>query len=84
MTCCQLVDESQEEWEDLHGPQAVIARLRAIETRLEQLREEVGVVGRWADHPASPNLKAHVKRVREALQDAARQVRFERQRREHG
>jgi len=83
MTCCQLVDESQEEWEDLHGPPAVIARLRAIETRLEQLREEVGVVGRWADHPASPNLKAPLKRVRELLQDAARQVRFERQRREH-
>ena len=84
MTCSPLVDESQEQWEDLHGPQAVLARMVAIETRLEQLRAEVGVVGRWADHPASPNLKAPLKRVRELLQDAARQVRYERQRRRHG
>jgi hypothetical protein len=83
MTCCRLVDESQEQWEDLHGPQAVLARLRAIETRLEQLRAEVGVVGQWADHPASPDLKAPLKRVRELLQDAARQVRQERQRRQY-
>lgn len=84
MRCSRLVDESQEEWEGLHGRQAVVARLRAIETRLEQLRYEVGVVDRWADHPASPNLKAPLKRVRELLQDTARQVRYERQRIHHG
>jgi hypothetical protein len=85
MTCCGLVDGSQEErreeWEDLHGPEAVVARLRAIETRLEELRAEVAVVGRWADHPASPDLRAPLKRVRELLQDSARQVRQERLRR---
>jgi hypothetical protein len=81
MTCSELVDESQEQWEDLHGPQAVVARLRAIETRLEQLRAEVGVVGRWADHPASPDLRAPLKQVRELLHDSARQVRQARLRR---
>jgi hypothetical protein len=81
MTCCRLVDDSQERWKDLHGPQAVIARLDAIESRLEQLRAEVAVVGQWADHPASPDLRATLKRVRELLQDAARQVRHERLRR---
>ena len=84
MTCCLLVDESQEQWEDLHGPQAVIARLRAIETRLEELRAEVGVVGQWADHPASPDIRAPLRRIRELLADAARQVRLERQKRVHG
>ena len=78
------MDESQEQWEDLHGPQAVIARLRAIETRLEELRAEVAVVGQWADHPASPDLRATLGRVRQLLADAARLVRLERQRRVHG
>jgi hypothetical protein len=78
------VDESQEQWQNLHGPQAVIARLRAIETRLEQLRAEVAVVGEWADHPASPDIRTPLKLVRELLEDAARQVRYERQRRVHG
>jgi hypothetical protein len=78
------VDESEEQWEGLHGRQAVVARLRAIETRLEQLRAEVGVVGQWADHPASPDLKPSLKRVRELLQDAARQVRQARQQLLHG
>ena len=84
MTCSPLVDESQEQWEDLHGPQTVLARMVAIETRLEQLRAEVGVVGQWADHPALPDLRAPLKRVRELLQDASTQVRQERQRRVHG
>jgi hypothetical protein len=78
------VDESQEQWEDLHGPQAVIARLAAIEARLEELRAEVAVVGQWADHPASPDIRGLLRRVRELLADAARQVRLERQRRLHG
>jgi hypothetical protein len=78
------VDESQEQWQNLHGPQAVIARLRAIETRLEELRVEVAVVGQWADHPTSPDIRIPLKLVRELLEDAARRVRYERQRRVHG
>ena len=79
--CCRAVDESQEQWEDLHGPQAVIARLAAIETRLEELRAEVAVVGQWADHPASPDIRVPLRQVRELLRDAARQVRHARQQR---
>jgi hypothetical protein len=78
------VDESQERWDDLTGGQAVIARLRAIEIRLEVLRVEVAEVGGWAAHPASPDIRALLKRVRELLEDAARQVRHARQRRLHG
>jgi hypothetical protein len=74
-------DESLERWGNLRGPEAVTARLQAIETRLEQLRRELVEVGRWADHPASPDLSSTLKRVRELLEDMARQVRQARQRR---
>jgi hypothetical protein len=84
VTCSVLVDESQEQWQDLHGPDAIIARLGAIEARLEQLRDVVGVVALGAPHPASPDIRSPLKRVRELLEDAARQVRLERQRRVHG
>ena len=40
-------DESLERWGNLRGPEAVNARLQAIETRLEQLRRELVEVGRW-------------------------------------
>jgi hypothetical protein len=74
-------DESLERWGNLRGPEAVTARLQAIETRLEQLRRELVEVGRWTDHPASPDLSSTLKRVRELLEDMARQVRQARQRR---
>ena len=77
-------DESLERWGNLRGPEAVTARLQAIETRLEQLRRELVEVGRWADHPASPELGNSLKRVRELLEDMARQVRRARERRRHG
>jgi hypothetical protein len=79
-----FVDESQERWDELRGPEAIQARLRAVEGRLELLRVEVAEVGRWADHPAFPDIRSPLKRVRELLEDAARQVRHARQRREHG
>ena len=84
MRCSPFVDESQERWDDLRGPEAILARLRAIEARLEHLRLEVAEVGGWADHPASPDIRSPLKRVRELLEDAARQVRQARQRRAHG
>ncbi|MDQ6789133.1 MAG: hypothetical protein M3075_00465 [Candidatus Dormibacteraeota bacterium] len=77
-------DESFERWGNLRGPEAVTARLQAIETRLEQLRRELVEVGRWADHPASPELGSSLKRVRELLEDMSRQVRHARERRRHG
>jgi len=74
-------DESLERWGKLRGPEAVNARLQAIEMRLEQLRRELVEVGRWADHPACPDLSSHFKRLRESLEDMARQVRQARERR---
>src|SRR6202022_5080257 len=43
--CSLLVDESQERWDDLRGPDAILARLRTVEARLERLRLEVAEVG---------------------------------------
>jgi hypothetical protein len=76
-------DESFERWGKLRGPEAVTARLQAIETRLEHLRRELVEAGRWADHPACPDLSSPLKRVRELLEDMARQVRQARERRRH-
>jgi hypothetical protein len=76
-------DESFERWGSLRGPEAVTARLQAIETRLEQIRRDVVEVGHWADHPACPELRSPLKRVRELLDDMARQIRQARERRRH-
>jgi hypothetical protein len=76
-------DESFERWANLRGPEAVTARLHAIETRLEHLRRELVEVGHWADHPACPELSSPLKQARELLQDMARQVRQARERRRH-
>jgi hypothetical protein len=76
-------DESSERWGNLRGPEAVTARLQAIEMRLEQVRREVVEVGRWADHPASPELSSAFKRMRELLEDMVRQVRQAREKRRH-
>lgn len=76
-------DESFERWGNLRGPEAVNARLQAIERQLDQLRRDLVEVGRWADHPASPDLSGSLKRVRELLDDMARQVRQARERRRH-
>jgi hypothetical protein len=77
-------DESRERWGDLRGPEAVTARLRAVETRIEQVRSDLREVGRWADHPACPDIRSQLKRVRELLGDMGRQVRQARERRLHG
>lgn len=76
-------NESRERWGDLRGPEAVTARLRAIEARLEQVRSELREVGRWADHPASPDVRSQLKRALELLADMGRQVRQARERRLH-
>jgi hypothetical protein len=76
-------DESFERWGNLRGPEAVNARLHAIETRLEQMRRDLAEVGRWADHPASPDLRPALRNAREILADMAREVRQARERRLH-
>jgi hypothetical protein len=76
-------DESFERWGNLRGPEAVTARLQTIETRLDQIRRDVVEVGHWADHPACPELRSSLKRVRELLDDIARQIRQARQSRRH-
>jgi hypothetical protein len=54
---------------------AVNGRLRDIEMRLGQLRGELGEVGRWALYPECPDISRPLKRVREILQDAEREIR---------
>jgi hypothetical protein len=75
--------EPEERWAGLRGPAAVNGRLRDIEMRLGQARVELGEVGRWAVHPECPDISTHLKRVREVLQDAEREIRHARQRRLH-
>jgi hypothetical protein len=76
-------DESQERWGDLRGRHAVAGRLHEMETRLKQMREELAEIGRWADHPAFPDLTGHCKQIRELLAEAERGVRQARERRFH-
>ena len=76
-------NEPEERWGGLRGPAAVNGRLRDIEMRLGQVRVELGEVGRWAVHPECPDISGHIKRVREGLQDAEREIRHARQRRLH-
>jgi hypothetical protein len=79
----QAYSEPEERWGGLRGPAAVNGRLRDIEMRLGQVRVELGEVGRWAVHPECPDVSTHLKRVREVLQDAEREIRQARQRRLH-
>ena len=76
-----VYDESFERWGTQRGPEAVTARLQAIETQFEHIRREIVEVGHWTDHPACPELSSPLKRVRELLDDMARQVRQARERR---
>ena len=79
----QAYNEPEERWGDLRGPAAIDCRLRDIEMRLGQVRVELGEVGRWTVHPECPDISMHLKRVREVLQDAEREIRHARQRRLH-
>jgi hypothetical protein len=79
----QAYKEPEERWRGLRGPAAINGRLSDIEMRLGQLRGEVGEVGRWALHPECPDISRPLKRVREILQDAEREIRQARQRRLH-
>jgi hypothetical protein len=76
-------NEPEECWGSLTGPAAVNGRLHDIEMRLGQVRVELGEVGRWTVHPECPDISMHLKRVREVLQDAEREIRHARQRRLH-
>jgi hypothetical protein len=79
----QAYKEPEERWGALRGPAAVNGRLRDIEMRLGQLRCELGEVGRWAVHPECPDISRPLKRVREVLQEAEREIRQARQGRLH-
>lgn len=76
-------NESEERWGDLRGSAAINGRLRDIEMRLGEVRGELGEVGRWALHPDCPDVRRHLKWVRQVLQDAEREIRHARQTRLH-
>jgi hypothetical protein len=78
------IDESKEEWGNLRGPAAVYGRLLGIEMRLDHMRDEVEETTHWAEHPACPDITMQLKRIRDLLDDAERQVRQARERRLHG
>jgi hypothetical protein len=76
--------EREERWGDLCGPDAATRRLQDIEIHLGQVRIELREIGRWAKHPACPDISTLLKRAQEVLNDAEREVRQARTRRLHG
>jgi hypothetical protein len=58
--------------------------LKDIEMHLGQVRIEPREIGRWAEHPACPDISTLLKRTQEVFNDAEQEVRQARTRRVHG
>ena len=62
-----LLQEREERWGDLCGPDAATRRLQDIEMHLGQVHTELREIGRWAKHPVCPNISMLLKRTGELL-----------------